>query len=432
SKNSDKIAIWIPKLKKGYLGFKPDYIEKATLILGTILFDNYQKMDQNGMKKEAAVGYLSLYQSEKYPQSIKAKSAYRASLIFLEIYKTKAAAQWMNIALKLFTEKERFQRKTEILAVVQKLMLSQDFESSANLANGYLRIYCTTRFKEKDDLYRASVRYNLLIDKVELAQTNYKVGRRCGIKKKVRNEVLVGMGQYFVSNRQFQNLMSFYKENRRKSWLKTFFHNSFLSMYWDFYLSGEKKKMNQIGKLFKRTFDKGVPKTKAQIEMETVFAFNKLYKKLLKLNVTKLPNERNFNEKAFNKLLERNIEKLKGLTKQLSPYIKAGYPHIVTKSYQLLEEKYSSLGMKLFEYTPQGLPKDYVQGFKGAMKGLAQNLLNEARGQKITAVKLINKENILNPEVSNIMGIPQVIQTINHRHPAGLYVLPKDRLGGPL
>jgi hypothetical protein len=88
--------------------------------------------------------------------------------------------------------------------------------------------------------------------------------------------------------------------------------------------------------------------------------------------------------------------------------------------------------MKLFKYTPQGLPKDYVQGFKGAMKGLAQNLLSEARGQKITAVKLINKENILNPEVSNIMGIPQVIQTINHRHPAGLYVLPKDRLGGPL
>ncbi|CAM9921188.1 unnamed protein product, partial [Chrysoparadoxa australica] len=395
-KDADKIAIWIPKLKKGYLGFKVDYVEKATLILGTILFDRYQKMDRNGQKKEAAVGYLSLYQSEKYPQSIKAKSAYRASLLFLEIYKTKESSKWMNTALKLFTVKERFQRKTEILAVVQKLMLAQDFEASAELAHGYLNIYCTSPFKQKDDLYRASVRYNLLIDKVELAQRNYRLGEKCRIKDKVQNEVLVGMGQYFMTNRKFENFMKFYSANKKKTWLKTFFHNSFLSMYWDFYLGRETKKMNQVAAIFKRAFDKKGPKTKAQVEMETVFAFQKLYSSLDKMDVTKLPNEKNFNEKYFNKLLERNIEKLKGLTKSLAPYIKSGYPHIVTKSYQLLKEKYTALGEKLIEYTPQGLPQDYVQGFKGAMKGLAQNLLNEARGQRLTAVRLIHKEDILN------------------------------------
>lgn len=431
-KESDKIALWIPKLKKGYLGFKPEYVEKATLILGTILFDRYQKMDTEGKKNEAAIGYLSLFQSEKYPQSIKAKSAYRASLLFLELYQTKKAFKWMNMALALFTPKERFQRKTEILAVVQNLMLSQDFESSAALAHSYLNIYCTSPFKEKYDLYRASVRYNLLSGNVKEAYQSYTLGRKCRVKKTVINEVLVGIGQYFVTNREFENFMVFHKNFKSKSWLNEFFHNSFLSMYWDFYLGGETKKMNQVAAIFKKNFNKNGGKTKAQVEMETVFAFEKLFSKLSNLNVTRLPDEKAFKEELFNKMLEKNIEALKGLTKSLAPYIKSGYPHLVTKSYQLLEKKYSSLGLKLMDYTPAGLPKEYVEGFKGAMRGLAQNLLREARGQKVTAMKLINKENILNPEVSTIMGVPEVIDQINHRHPAGLYVLPKDRLGGPL
>ncbi len=190
--------------------------------------------------------------------------------------------------------------------------------------------------------------------------------------------------------------------------------------------------MKQVVGLYKTIFVKEGAKPRAQVEMETVLAFNKLYPKLEKMKVDQLPDPKNFKEELFNKLLESNIEKLKGLTATLAPYIKSGYPHIVTKCYQLLEAKYSKLGEALMTYTPQGLPKEYVQGFQGAMKDIAKNLLNEARGQKITANRLINKENILSPEVDTIVGVPDVISIIKHRHPANLYVLPKDRVGGPL
>jgi hypothetical protein len=432
SKNTDKIALWIPKLKAGFLSFKPDYVEKATLILGSLLFDGYQKMDQEGNKDEAAKGYLALFGSEKYPQSIKAKSAYRASILFLDLHQTQKAHEWMNIALNLFTAKERFERKKEILAFVQTLMLSQDFTSSASVAARYIKIYCTSPFKEKNDLYRASVQYELIEGNYEKAFNNYNLGKKCGIKKELSREMLLNMASYYVRHRQYNKYIKFFQAYKNKKWLKTFFHNSFLAIYWDYYLAGNERSMKQVVGLYKTIFVKNGPKPKAQVEMETVIAFNNLYPKLEKIKVGVLPDPKKFNEELFNKQLEGNIEKLKRLTATLAPYIKSGYPHIVTKCYQLLEAKYSKLGEALMTYTPEGLPKEYVEGFQGAMKGIAKNLLNEARGQKITANRLINKENILSPEVDTIVGVPDVISIIKHRHPANLYVLPKDRIGGPL
>ena len=432
SKNSDKIALWIPKLKSGFLSFDKGYVEKAVLILGSILFDSYQKMDGAGNKDEAAIGYLSLFESEKYPQSIKAKSAYRASILFLDLYKTKEAFKWMNTALKLFNEKERFQRKKEILAFVQTLMLSQDFTSSASIAARYISIYCSSKFKQKEELYRASVQYEIVEGNYELAFSNYHQGKKCGIKRSIRRDVLLSMAGYFVRHRQYSKYIKFFQTYKKEKWLKGFFHNSFLAIYWDYYLAGNKKSMNQVTELYKGIFDKKGPKTKAQIEMETVLAFNKVYPLLEKKDMDNLPLENNFKEDVFNKLLEKNVEGLKGLTASLTPYIKSGYPHLVTKCYQLLESKYSKLGNSLMVYSPKGLPKEYLQGFKGAMKGLAKNLLKEAHGQRLTAIRLINKENILNPEVDTIVGVPEIISIIKHRHPANLYVLPKDRKGGPL
>lgn len=432
TKNTDKIALWIPKLNSGFLSFKRDYVEKATLILGSLLFDGYQKMDTEGNKDEAAKGYLSLFQSEKYPQSIKAKSAYRASILFLDLHQTEKAHEWMNTALNLFTAKERFERKREILAFVQTLMLSQDFTSSASVAARYIKIYCTSPFKEKNDLYRASVQYELIEGNYEKAFANYALGKKCGIKKKLSREMLLNMASYYVRHRQYDKYLKFFQAYKSKGWLKEFFHNSFLAIYWDYYLAGNEKSMKQVAGIYKTIFVKEGKKPRAQVEMETVLAFNNLYPKLEKMKVSELPDPKNFKEDLFNKLLESNIEKLKGLTATLAPYIKSGYPHIVTKCYQLLEAKYSKLGNALMDYTPQGLPKEYVEGFRGAMRGIAKNLLNEARGQKVTAVRLINKENILNPDVDTIVGVPDVISVIKHRHPANLYVLPKDRVGGPL
>ncbi len=207
TKNTDKIALWIPKLKGGFLSFKADYIEKATLILGSLLFDGYQKLDQEGNKDEAAKGYLALFASEKYPQSIKAKSAYRASILFLDLHQTEKAHEWMNIALNLFTAKERFERKKEILAFVQTLMLSQDFTSSASVAARYIKIYCTSPFKEKNDLYRASVQYELIEGNYEKAFDNYRLGRKCGIKKKLSREMLLNMASYYVRHRQYDKFI---------------------------------------------------------------------------------------------------------------------------------------------------------------------------------------------------------------------------------
>lgn len=430
NKDTDKIALWIPKLKSGYLSFDNKYIEKTTLILGGLLFDGYQKLDASGNKKDAAAGYLGLFQSEKYPQSIKAKSAYRASILYLDLHKTGLAKKWMNTALGLFTEKERFERKKEILAFVHTLMLNQDFISSSEVATSYLNIYCGEKFKEKDDLYRASVQYQLISGEEEKAVANYLLGKKCQISKKVRDEVLLGIGGFFVRHRQYKDLLRFHKAFENDPLLTSFFESSFLNVYWNYYKEENEKGLEQAKILLKRTVNKAKVESPAIKEMKAIFAFENTLKKQEKFRFTAFPDPQKFNEEAFNSALEANIEKLKALTATFTPYIKMGYPHMVTKSYQILEEHYRQMGSHLSAYTPQGLPKEYVQGFKGAMGNLARNFFNEANSQKNLAYRLIQKEGILDPQVQPLMGVPAVISRIGHRHPASLYALPKDKQGG--
>lgn len=430
-KNTDALAIWVNRLQKGFLSFKKDYIERSILILGGLLFDGYQKMDANGQKDEAAKGYIGLYQSEKYPQSIKAKAAYRASLLYLDLYETKRSYEWMNVALKLFTIKERFERKEEILAVVQNLMLAQDFNSSSEIAETYLDIYCTSRFKEKDDLYQASVQYRLIEGEYEKAYQNYERGKKCRIKKPMRESVLLGIGDFFFRHRKYRTFMAFHKRYQKEAHLKNFFHNSFMAMYWDYFLKDSDKGMAYIENFFKKQFTKK-NKSKGQREMEMVMAFKKLATELEKTNVSYLPDPKAYKEESFNIALEFNIKTLKKMSERLAPYIKTGQAHVITKSYNILENKYKELASKLESYTPVGLPADYVQGLKGAMAQIAGGLYQEAKNQKKTAVSIINKETILGPNNKLFVEIPAVVEDVHHRHPASMYVLPSDRQGGPL
>lgn len=430
-KNTDALAIWVGKLQKGFLGFKKDYIEKSILILGGLLFDNYQKLDIAGKKEEAARGYLSLYSSKKYPQSIKAKSAYRASIIYLDIFSTKSSFKWLQQALKLFTAKERFERKKEILAMINKLMLAQDFKSSAAISEDYLRIYCHSPFKEKNEMYQASVQYRLIEGEYERAYKNYERGKKCNVSKKVRNAVLLGMGDFFFRHRKYKSFMSFYERYKAVPHMTNFYHNSFLAMYWDYNLKNSSKGMKFVQDYFVKQFTK-THKTNAQKEMEMVMAFKKLYIKLNHTPVTNLPNPKKYDEKKFNKDLETNIATLKTMTEKLAPYIKSGQIHVITKSYKLLEDKYRELAYALKDYTPRGMPADYVQGLKQAMAGLSKNLEIESKKQNQTALDLINREGILAPDNGLFMKIPPVIKQVKHRHPASLYAIPSDRSGGKI
>jgi len=431
NKNTDALAQWIAQLQQGFLSFKKDYIEKSILILGGLLFEGYQKLDIAGKKEEAAAGYIGLYNSEKYPQSIKAKSAYRASILFLDMFYTKNSYKWLREGLKLFTAKERFERKKEILAMVNKLMLAQDFESSAAIAETYIDIYCHSPFKEKSDLYQASVQYRLIEGQYEQAYKNYEKGRECRVSSKIRDAVLLGIGDFFFRHRKYKTFISFYERYKNVSHMRDFYHESFMSIYWDYYLKDSDKGMAFIKTYFQKEFTR-TKKSKGQRELELVMKFDELYKQLERTSVATLPDPKKYDEAQFNKSLETNIQTLKSMADSLLPYIKSGQAHIITKCYKLLEDKYSELALVLKDYTPQGMPPEYVQGLKAAMSDLSSNLEKESKNQKRTAVDLIQKETILAPNNKLFMEIPSVIEKVKHRHPASLYVIPTDRTGGQI
>jgi hypothetical protein len=432
-KDSNALATWVSKLEKGYLKFEIKYIEQASIILGKILFEEYQVLDNKGEKQKAAKGYISLYSNKKYPKSVKAKAAFNAGLLYLDLAKTKESLKWIKLSLALFTEKEKWDRHQQFSALTQRYMKLQDFKSSSKIGTISLNLFCQKKFKEKNSLFLASVNYALIDNRPVTASTNFKNGKKCTISKKVQDQMLVEIGSFYLRNRKYQSFYKFFsKYNKTKSKsLRKFLSGSLIEVYWDLHLQKRTSSENKLIKFLKKAMNKGELEKSVTSDIRHIINFSPFIKKAKSIVIDLYPNNQKFDEKVFNLNLESNISKLKALTNEASPFIKSGNPHFMLQTYQVLELKYNTLSKLLIDFTPIGVPKDYVTGFKQAMSGLGKQIKGEATQYNRIGKQLISQNEVLSPYTMHFSQTPAMVKDIGHRHPASFYILPIDKSGRP-
>lgn len=179
TKNTAMLATWIKEFRQGFLKFPAEKVNQTELVLGQILFMNYQEMAKSGEKIKAAEGFESIYKDPIYPRKIKSEAAYFASLSYLDAGDTLKSYTWLGEALPLMTKEEKMSYRDDQLKMTERYYLLQDTTRAMGLAEIFLKYHCSFKDKVQDRFYEVALMMSLVNDKPAEAERLIKTYPSC-------------------------------------------------------------------------------------------------------------------------------------------------------------------------------------------------------------------------------------------------------------
>ncbi len=179
TKNTAKLASWIKEFRQGFLKFPADKVNQTELVLGQILFTNYQELAKTGEKIKAAEGFEGIFNDPIYPRKIKSEAAYFASLSYLDAGNTLKSYTWLGEALPLMTKEEKISYRDDQLKMTERYYLLQDTTRSMGLAEIFLKYHCSFKDKTQDRFYEVALMMSFVNDKPDETERMVKSYQNC-------------------------------------------------------------------------------------------------------------------------------------------------------------------------------------------------------------------------------------------------------------
>ncbi|MEI8347120.1 MAG: hypothetical protein WCG27_06620, partial [Pseudomonadota bacterium] len=419
---------WINKLEAGHLKFDREYIDKATLILGSLLFDKYQKIDKSGQKVAAAEGFVSLYNTAQYPRKIKAESAFNASVLFLELGNVDESVSWIHKSFELFQSTEISILLPKIFSISEQYYLLQSFRASADLSSEMFDKYCTQKYEQKDSFFRQAAQFYLIEDKTSKALKIFNNAAKCG----VTNAVYFKTGEMFIAhfykNNQYADFISFFQDyNQVVEWQKKF-GGLLTDLYWVARQDPSTSWASRLKKVYTKIADNRYQADKDLITfVSDLKEFENYVERTQEFGKLTFKEQEVFNPDVFNQELEKHLTDLKELTEKGVKLIKKGHPQIALGTYYNLGQCYWALVQALSSIKPQGVPADFIKGFKVKMAQVTNEISKQAQDYYSQGRKLMISHDIFGAFNQSIAEGISPVAVRNSNYPAAYYLTPMDR-----
>ena len=378
-KKSDQLSFWINKLGTGYLNFEPAYIEKATEILGNILFEKFQFLEQKGQKSEAIKGHISLYEEQKYPKKIKGRAALNASILYLELGTVPESYEWQMKAFQNFPKEEIKLQLDKVLILSKEYALLQDFKHSALLAEYALSSFCQDDFKLKSDFFKQIILNAMIESKAESHVHIYQKFEKfkdCKLDKhllEMEKMKVVRESFKFKDYKSLESSIITLEEEKNRQEAK----QMIVDLAWqDFWINkiANKNFNSNLSMIKKYSVQEGK-------KIDDYLIFEKKIITFSEANFANFSNpDKPFEPEKFNSSLENEIAKIKNLTELSKVSIQKTRAEIILLNYLGLAESYYHLAQIIKGVTPNVPDASFVSSFKIQMLKLASNL--EAEAQK--------------------------------------------------
>lgn len=416
-KDANALALRIQKVSKGFLSYKKDFIKQSTKVLGQILFSNYEKKSDD----VAIEGYHSLFENPLYPKEVKSNSALKLGILYNNLNKTDESVDWYIKGLNLAETKVVNSSKGKIKTLAIQYNHKLDFENSNKLTRYYLRTFCKKKNAKKDknlnQMYILTTNNFLLSEEPVKARKFVRSNFKCPISNKTKDNSLKEISVYYSITNDFKGYISFHDSIYPK--FKNDYISTLKNKHWYYYQNNSLRTANSIRRKLKKLKVKDFP-----------YQLVKDYEKWKKIKVKfrKLTQKNKFNEAVFNKNLESNIKALEAYEKQANMILKQSDPEITPLVYAKLTKIYSSLIKEVRSVHPNGVPKEYVKGFKGAMKNLSYQM--EKKIKKLTAktYRLFERRKVASHSLYKISTDNEVINEVNYKHAANQYTISTDNI----
>ena len=398
-KNTLKLTQWVAEFKKGFLKFAKSTIDKTELVLGNILFIQYQEMAKKGERLKAAKGFEGLYVHKLYPDKVKYQAAFFAAMAYLELGETVKSFHWQELAHARMTEAEKLQRREEQLKMTERTYRLQDFNTSFRLAEILLKKYCSLKDDTQNRFYEIAVMTSLVEEKPAETERIINSYSKCLKKPETRDASLAQIYQFHEKRGNFFDLRLFVKRHHKEPYT-TQYRYTLQKWYW------EKTDMNLKHYIRKEFSELKHPETIAWLQ--EINLYNKAKDDMQNILGSVVWNKPQFDGEAFNKSLEKYLLQLKHFKDKYHSLTQSSQIDLAILTTRAFSEVYLHIGETIQGLSPRGMDPEIMNQFKTAMKKLSEQFVTASKHYDRNLAKTLKDKETLAWGSRSIASVEEV------------------------
>lgn len=398
TKNTTSLAFWVNEIIGGLYGFDRSYIDKATIILGQLLFEKIQSVE-NKNKDTALQMYQRIYDNQIYPAKIKAEAALWISIIYLEKSNTQESLDWAMKSFKYFPDKELFENRKKYVTLANQYYLNQDFDRSIEISSKYLSRFCKDEYSEKEEFLKNIIQLHVASGKPDLALSALKEYQKCHDNRNFEIVSRLSVLNYYILHNDLDNFFKFYADYKKDLALTETFFLSMLKYYWHSLYLNQPAITEKISQIFKAVLEvsssEPAPSSGVISSIRGIFAYKEFVIFSKDFFNFKIEEKEEFDEKFFNEQLQKKVMLLKSLEDKAQVIIALGQSDVILGVYQILNLAAEDFSKILLHYDPKGMPEEFVVSFKRSMNQLVINLQTKIANNTRSIDQLIHKNQLI-------------------------------------
>ena len=396
----DKTALynWAKKIDAQEFKVSPDYAKKVKALVMGMQFENVEQANSKGDKKAALAGYVQIYKAPDSDSEAKKMAAYNIAVLNYESGDYREMYAWADRASSLMTAEDVVKFEKDFIIFSTDLFQRRQFEMSASLSEKNFEKICLTKSPNKRVFFKNANVVYLAEKQFDKSKMLLAKGAKCGIANEV---ILAGQLDHLnelASSNKWGSYSEVIKalEESKALWPSLIYPSSLLA--------NELESMGRMDDAKKvrakmMNYYEVSKKQKSEIPLEALDAISyvrlaSIEDKLKTFNALKLQ----FPEADYNKMLKTKFGKLDQLTTEAVAIAEMGSGVGIVRAYRLVVSAHESLHDEIVAFTPPGKSEEYVTSFRASMKKIADPIGAQAKDFRMTAMKKIEKENILSAD----------------------------------
>jgi tetratricopeptide (TPR) repeat protein len=384
--NSEKLANSIELMKKGFLAFDKETIQKSEIVLGNILFMKYQNLAKNGERLAAAKGFESIYVHKLYPDKVKYEAAFFAAMAHLELGNTVKSYHWQELAHARMNEDEKLARRKDQLKIAERMYRMQDFVTTFKLSRFLLDKYCHLKDDTQKRLFEISVMTALVEDRPDDAEVITSQFGKCLSKDGIKDDALAQIYSHHEKQGDFHALRRFVRRNSVTPYVDQY-RMTLQKWFWE--------KSNVDLKAQLRLEFKALGHTDTNNWLKEIDLFECAQVAREELMSTVIWGQHAFDGAAYNRALEVYLLKLRSFRDNYQGLMQSDQVDLAILATRIFGEVYHHAGATIQGQRPQGMDAATLKDFSAAMKGVSKQFLEaSAQFEKQLNKQLKDKETL--------------------------------------
>lgn len=396
----DKVSLsnWVRKIDSGEFKVSSEYAKKVkTLVLG-MQFEKVEEASTKGDKKGALRGYLQIYKSPESDLEAKKTAAYNISVLFYETGDYKQMYAWADRSVSMMSVADLAKFEKDYILFSTDLFQRRHFSESASLSEKIFDKLCISDSKNKKVFFKNANVIYLAEKQFDKSKNLLLKAPRCALGNDVTLPLYLDHLNELAASSKWSSFNDIIKtlEISKEMWPGLIYPSSLLANELenigrnDDAVKVRSKMMNYYETSKKQKLD--IPLE--ALDAISLLRLSSLEDHLKRLTATKLV----FPESEYNKILKNKFALLDRVTTEAVSIAEMGSGLGVVRAYRYLVTGHESLRKEIMQFTPEGKSPEYVSSFKKSMEKLSGPLAKQADDFRETAIKKIEKENILSTD----------------------------------